>query len=476
MTTNIQQESLFIGGEWVTNADTGTIDVVNPSTEVQIATVAAAGPTDVNRAVAAARRALPGWAALTNTERAEHLERFAHAVESRADRIAHAVSSQNGMPLTLSRQLEAGFPPLLLRYYADLVKAQSTVTRRPGLLGGQIDVVRRPRGVVGVIVPWNFPQTLSMMKIAPALATGNTVVMKPSPETVLDSLIVAEAIVESGLPAGVVNIVPGGAAVGRQLVSHPGIAHIAFTGSTDTGREIAAECGRLLRPVSLELGGKSAAIVLDDGDITASIEAFFAATLLNNGQTCFLGTRVLAPRSRYDETVDALAGLARSATIGDAVEESTMIGPMVTAQHRDRVERYIGLGVKTGCRLVAGGGRPERAGWFVEPTVFADVTNDQQIAREEIFGPVLTVIAYDGDDDAVAIANDSPYGLGGSVWSQDPQRAHALAQRIETGTIGINGYNLDPAAPFGGLKSSGIGREWGPEALDSYVELQSIYL
>ena len=474
--TTVRQEALFIGGEWVAGTEADPIELVDPSTERRIATVASAGPADVDRAVTAARRALPAWAGLTNTQRAEHLERLAQELERRTEQIAYAVSTQNGMPITLSTQLEAGFPPLLLRYYAELVKTRSAVSRRTGLLGGQIDVVDKPVGVVGVIVPWNFPQTLSMMKIAPAVATGNTVVVKPSPETVLDALIVAEAIAESGIPAGVINIVPGGVAVGRHLVGHPGIDHIAFTGSTETGREIARQCGGLLRPVSLELGGKSAAIVLDDGDITASMESFFAATLLNNGQTCFLGTRVLAPRSRYHEVVDALAGLAAGATIGDAVAESTMIGPMVTAAHRDKVEGYIALGKASGGKLVTGGTRPDRAGWFVTPTVFADVTNDQPIAREEIFGPVLAVIAYDDDDDAVTIANDSPYGLGGSVWSQDPQRARALAQRIETGTIGINGYNLDPAAPFGGVKNSGIGREWGPEALETYVELQSIYL
>jgi aldehyde dehydrogenase (NAD+) len=476
MSTSIEHEKLFIGGAWVPSAGSERIDVVNPSTEARLGSVPRARTSDVDTAVAAARCALGPWAALSNANRAAALEKLADALEKRGAEMAQTVSRQNGMPIAVANTLEAGLPPLLLRYYAGLVKDQPKATRRSGLLGGEIDVVRKPIGVVGVIVPWNFPQTLSMMKIAPALATGNTVVVKPSPETVLDAILLAEAVIEAGLPAGVVNIVPGGAEVGQYIVTHPGVDRVAFTGSTETGRAIARECGRLLRPVSLELGGKSATIVLDDGDITSSIEDLFKATLLNNGQTCFLGTRVLAPRSRYDEIVDTLASLAQAATIGDALDEATMIGPMVSPHHRKRVEGYIAIGKADGGKVVAGGTRPEREGWFVTPTIFADVKNDQRIAREEIFGPVLVVIGYDGEDEAVAIANDSSFGLGGSVWSKDRERARAFAERIETGTIGINGYNLDPAAPFGGVKDSGIGREWGPEALESYVELQSIYL
>ncbi|BAX96204.1 aldehyde dehydrogenase [Mycobacteroides stephanolepidis] len=474
-TAVIEHDSLFIGGAWSHRAGE-RLSVINPSTEEYLGGVPAGTVADVDLAVTAARQVLGSWAALGNSVRAGYLDRLADALEARGSQMAQTVSRQNGMPIAVSNGLEAGFPPLLLRFYAGLVRDQPRVSRRSGLLGGQIDVVRKPMGVVGVIVPWNFPQTLAMMKIAPALAAGNTVVVKPSPETVLDTILLADAVIEAGLPAGVINIVPGGPEIGRYLVSHPGIARIAFTGSTEAGRAIAQECGRLLRPVSLELGGKSATIVLDDGNISASIEELFKATLLNNGQTCFLGTRVLAPRARYGEIVDTLADLARAATIGDALEETTMVGPMVSPRQRERVENYIESGKADGSRLVAGGTRPQRAGWFVAPTVFADVTNAQRIACEEIFGPVLAVIGYDSDEEALHIANDSAFGLGGSVWSADPDRARAFAQRIETGTIGINGYNLDPAAPFGGVKDSGIGREWGPEALESYVELQSIYL
>ena len=314
-----------------------------------------------------------------------------------------------------------------------------------------------------------------MFKLAPAIAMGCTMVVKPSPETVLDSLLLAEAAQEAGVPAGVLNIVPAGREVGAYLVAHPGVDKVAFTGSTATGRSIAEVCGRLLRPVSLELGGKSAAIVLDDADLSQAGEALFSATLLNNGQTCYLGTRVLAPRSRYEEIVDTFAAIAKGMTVGHALDPATTIGPMVSSRHRDRVEGYIRTALAEGARLVTGGGRPEGRGWFVQPTVFADVSNDQTIAREEVFGPVLSVIPYDREEDAVRIANDSEYGLGGSIWTSDADHGTDIARRIQTGTIGVNHYLPDPAAPFGGVKGSGLGRELGPEGLVAYQQLQSIY-
>ena len=312
-------------------------------------------------------------------------------------------------------------------------------------------------------MPWNFPQTLAMFKLAPLLAAGCTVVIKSSPETVLDSLLLAEAIIEAGLPAGVVNIVPAGREVGAYLVEHPGIDKVAFTGSSASGRVIARRCGELLRPVTLELGGKSAAIVLDDADLADATEALFGATMLNNGQTCFICTRVLAPRSRYDEVLEVFGGLADALVVGDSLDPATQLGPVASARQRDRIEGYIEKGRAEGGRIVAGGGRPQELerGWFVQPTIFADVDNSDTIAREEIFGPVLAVIPYDSVDEAVAIANDSEFGLGGSVWSGDVERANAVARRVQTGTIGINHYMLDPAAPFGGVKASGIGtRAW----------------
>jgi acyl-CoA reductase-like NAD-dependent aldehyde dehydrogenase len=346
-------------------------------------------------------------------------------------------------------------------------------------MGGTTVVRREPIGVVGAIVPWNFPQTLSATKYAPALAAGCTLVIKPSPETVLDSVPLAEAAVAAGIPAGVINIVPGGREIGAHLVSHPDVDKISFTGSTAAGRIIAESCGRLLRPVTLELGGKSAAIILEDADLDLSKigQDLFQATLLNNGQTCFLGTRVLAPLSRYDEVVDTFAALAGSLKIGDALDESTQIGPMASDRLRDRVEGYIAKGKAEGARLVVGGDRPagKDRGWFVEPTIFADVDNNHTIAQEEIFGPVLSLIPYTDDADAVRIANDSDFGLAGSVWTADRDRGLRVARRVQTGTIGINHYLLDPNAPFGGVKASGLGRELGPGAIAHYQQLKSIY-
>jgi aldehyde dehydrogenase (NAD+) len=474
-------DKLFIGGEWIGPAGTATITVVSASTEETLGTVPEASEADIDRAVAAARRAFDdptGWASWAPGRRAEVMERLAAAVESRAEAMVQAISSQNGMPIAVGRQLEGVFPAVLLRYYAGLARDTPTEGRRPGLLGGTTLVTREPIGVVGAIIPWNFPQSLAFFKIAPAMAAGATLVVKPSPETVLDSFLLAEAIAEADVPAGVINIVPGGRELGAYLVSHPGVDKVAFTGSTAAGRSIAETCGRLLRPVTLELGGKSAAIILDDADLTDKAEQLVGATMLNNGQTCFLGTRILAPRSRYNEVVELFHGIANSLTVGDALDPATHVGPMASSRQRDRVEGYIAKGKSEGARLITGGGRPgsQQKGWFVEPTVFADVDNNTTIAQEEIFGPVLSVIPYGDVDEAVRIANESDYGLGGTVWSADDDRALQVARRVHTGTIGLNGYLPDPTAPFGGVKASGMGRELGPEGLAAYQQIKSIYL
>lgn len=339
---------------------------------------------------------------------------------------------------------------------------------------------REPIGVVAAIIPWNFPQSLTMFKVAPALAAGCTVVVKPAPETVLDAYQLADAAQEAGLPPGVLNIVTGGREIGSYLVAHPGVNKVAFTGSTAAGRAIGETCGRLLRPVTLELGGKSAAIVLDDADLVEVARGLSWASLLNNGQTCYLSSRILAPRSRYRETVDAVANLASSLTVGDPADPATRVGPLVSERQRRSVETYIETGKREGATVAAGGGRPSHLdrGWFVEPTVFADLDNSATVARQEIFGPVLTVLPYDDLDDAVAIANDSDYGLGGTIWTADPDKGLELARRIETGSIGVNFFDLDIldiGAPFGGVKASGLGRELGPEGLNAYVGLKSIY-
>jgi aldehyde dehydrogenase (NAD+) len=478
--TTIDSDELFIGGEWTEPRSGGRIEVTAASTEERVGSVPEGTNADVDAAVSAARAAFDdpsGWSSWPVEDRALALERLAGALESRGEQTAQRVSMQNGMPISIALATEAIFPAVLARYYAGLIREAVLEEDRQGLLGGTIHVVSKPVGVVGAIVPWNYPQCLAMFKLAPLLAAGCTVVMKPSPETVLDSLLLADAIIEAELPAGVVNIVPGGRELGAYLVEHPGVDKVAFTGSTAAGRAIGRRCGELLRPVTLELGGKSAAIVLDDADLSQSAEALFGATLANNGQTCYLGTRVLAPRPRYDEVVEIFSGLANALQVGDSLDPSTQIGPMASARQRERVEGYIEKGRAEGARVVAGGGRPDGQdrGWFVQPTIFADVDNSHTIAREEIFGPVLSVIPYDGVDDAVAIANDSDFGLGGSVWTNDPERGEAVARRVQTGSIGINHFMLDPAAPFGGVKASGLGRELGPEGLTAYLQQQSIY-
>jgi acyl-CoA reductase-like NAD-dependent aldehyde dehydrogenase len=478
--TMIDSDELFIGGEWIEPRASERIHVIAASTEEPVGSVPEGTNADIDAAVGAARAAFDdpgGWSSWPAEDRAQALECLAGALEGRGEESAHRVSLQNGMPISIALATEAIFPAVLARYYAGMIRQTDLEEDRPGLLGGTIHVVSKPVGVVGAIVPWNYPQCLTMFKLAPLLAAGCTVVIKPSPETVLDSLLLAEAIVEAGLPAGVVNIVPGGRDLGAYLVEHPRVDKIAFTGSTAAGRTIARRCGELLRPVTLELGGKSAAIVLDDADLSESAEALFGATLANNGQTCYLGTRVLAPRSRYEEIVEIFGGLAGALQVGDSLEPATQIGPMVSSRQRERVEGYIEKGRAEGARVVVGGGRPDDQdrGWFVEPTIFADVENSQTIAREEIFGPVLAVIPYDGVEDAIAIANDSEFGLGGSIWTSDPERGEAVAMRVQTGSIGVNHYMLDPAAPFGGVKASGIGRELGPEGLQAYLQLQSIY-
>ncbi|MTD12526.1 aldehyde dehydrogenase family protein [Nakamurella sp. YIM 132087] len=477
----ITYNEFYIDGDWAAPAGTERLDVVSPTTESAIGSVPVSTTTDIDRAVSAARAAFDdpsGWPAWSPERRGEALGRFADELEKRSPETARRVSSQNGMPITLAEAFEGGFPPVLLRYYSQLMIDGPAEERRPGMMGGTSLVRKEPVGVVGAIVPWNVPQAISFLKLAPALAAGCTVVIKPAEETVLDAYLMAEAAVAAGLPRGVLNVVPGGRAVGAYLVEHPGVDKVSFTGSTAAGRKIAETCGRLLRPVTLELGGKSAAVVLDDADLASSMESFFGATLLNNGQICWLNTRVVAPRSRYGEIVDTITDLAKSLKVGDPLDRETAIGPLVSGRQRERVEGYISKGLAEGGRMTTGGRRPGDLdqGFFVEPTIFADLDNSATIAREEIFGPVLTIIPYDDVDDAVAIANDSEYGLGGTVWTSDPSRGEAVARRIRSGTVGINAYSNDPHAPFGGIKSSGMGRELGPEALSSFQVYKTIYL
>ncbi|CAN5402407.1 aldehyde dehydrogenase [soil metagenome] len=482
-TQTLEYDKLFIGGGWRAPSSASRFTIVSPTTEEIVGTVPEALEADIDAAVEAARAAFDdptGWSTWEPARRAAVMRRLADEMDSRSPEMARRVSVQNGMPLAVSGALETVFPPLLLRYFADLAENTPTEEVRPGLLGGSTLIRRRPIGVVAGIVPWNFPQALASFKYAPALAAGCTLVMKASPETVLDSMLFAESLEAAGVPAGVINIVPAGREVGAYLVQHPGIDKVAFTGSTAAGRAIGAVCGGLLRPVTLELGGKSASIILDDAKLDLSVlaEKMFTSVWANQGQACFLGTRILAPKTRYAEVVEMFTTYASVLQIGDPLDPDTQVGPMVSSRHRDRVEGYIATGRDQGGRVTVGGGRPasQRRGYFVEPTVFADVDNNWTIAQEEIFGPVLSIIQYDDDADAVAIANASDYGLGGVVWTEDHDRGVAVAKQVQTGTIGINGYLPDPSAPFGGVKGSGLGRELGPEGLASYQVLQSIYL
>jgi geranial dehydrogenase len=473
------RDSFFINNQWVKPASDRRFTLINASTEETIGTAPEAVEADVDAAVAAARAALtaPGWGDASPQQRAAIMERFMGAIAARGEEIARIVSAQNGMPISISVPLEGQFSVGVVQYYAGLARTMGAPDVRPSQMGKETLVEGTPVGVVAAIVPWNFPVTLALNKIAPAMAAGCTLVVKPSPGTVLDSYLLAEAALEAGVPPGVLNWVAADRDVGAYLVSHPEVDKVAFTGSTGAGRTIARTCGELLRPVTLELGGKSAAILLEDADIGTFLAGVPMVSMLNNGQACYNGTRILAPKGRYGEVVDALASLANSLVVGDALDPATHVGPMASSAHRDRVESYIEIG-KREARLVAGGGRPKHTnhGWFVEPTIFADVDNSARIAQEEIFGPVLAVIPYDGEVDAVRIANDSQFGLGGSVWSADSAHATEVARKVQTGTIGVNGYMPSLGAPFGGVKGSGLGREFGPEAVGAYQNTKSIYV
>ncbi|MBF6277498.1 MULTISPECIES: aldehyde dehydrogenase [Nocardia] len=477
MDINHDRTTLFIDGQWTAPSSGAAVDVVEAATEKVIGTAALAERSDIDAAVAAARRALAPWRALGAAARADRLDRFAAALKARAKQTAALASRENGMPITTSISVNGYAPALMVEYYARLVGDAGREDVRPSAFGGRTVVRREPVGVVAAVTPWNYPQSLAAMKVAPALAAGCTVVLKPAPETALDAYAFAEAAEEAGLPAGVLNVVPADRDAGAYLVEHPGVDKVAFTGSTPAGRAIGAVCGRLLRPVTLELGGKSASIVTDDADLELFASKLAEVSLVNNGQTCHAGTRILAPRSRYAEVVEVVTETVGALRIGDPLDKATRIGPLVSAAQRERVLGYIESGRAQGYRITTGGGRPgdQPVGWYVEPTVFEGVDNSARIAQEEIFGPVLTITPYDTDDDAVALANDSDYGLGGTVWTSDEDRGLAIADRIETGTFGVNHYLLDLDAPFGGVKSSGLGRELGPEGIAPYYRTKSVY-
>jgi acyl-CoA reductase-like NAD-dependent aldehyde dehydrogenase len=474
------EKRLFIGGAWVSPSASDVIEVISPHSEKTIAAVAAAGPADVDRAVSAARRAQDegAWPRLDPAERIAIVRRIAELYSPRRREMAQLITAEMGSPISFSKFSQATLPMMVLNAFADIASTFAWEEVRAGFFQQDILVRRESGGVVAAIVPWNVPLFLVVGKLAPALLAGCSIVVKPAAETPLDSLLFAEVIEQAGLPAGVVSFLPGDGSVGEALVNHPGVDRVSFTGSTAVGRRIAAACGAHLKKVSLELGGKSAAIVLDDADPATVAQGVKLAGLMNNGQACVAQTRILVPAARHDEFLDALAAMVGSLVVGDPADAATDIGPLVTHRQQERVRSYIEEGQREGARLVIGGSALPSgvaSGWYVRPTLFAGVDNRMKIAREEIFGPVLSVIPYRDDDEAVRIANDSEYGLSGSVWTADGARGLAIARRVRSGSFGVNQpYSMDPAAPFGGVKASGIGRELGREGLEAYVELKAI--
>jgi betaine-aldehyde dehydrogenase len=476
----IVKDKLFIGGQWVDSTGSGKIEVIEAHTEEVLGTAPEGTEADIDKAVAAARATFDAgeWTNTTPDQRADIMAALSGNLQARYEEIAELISRENGSPKGFSVMAQVFAATMVLDYYTGLARTFQFEEPRQGALG-QVLVRREPVGVVGAIVPWNVPLFVTMLKLAPALAAGCTMVLKPAPETALDAYLLAEAAEAAGLPAGVLNIVATGREVGEHLVTHPDLDKVSFTGSTAAGRRIASLCGERLRRCTLELGGKSAAIVLDDADLEGSVENLLVGgSYMNNGQACVAQTRVLASRSRYDEVVEALTEKARSLIVGNPLDEATQIGPLVAKRQQDRVLGYIAKGQEEGAKVTTGGGVPsdQPKGWYIEPTVFTNVDNKMTIAQEEIFGPVVVVIPYDSVDDAVKIANDSPYGLSGSVWTQDQAAGLDIARRVRTGTFGINGMGMDFGAPFGGYKCSGIGRELGPEGLQGYLEYKNISL
>jgi betaine-aldehyde dehydrogenase len=475
----LEFKQLFIGGEWVDSTGKGTIDVVSPHSEELVGRTPDGTAEDMDRAVAAARTAFDegDWSQADPAERIAVVQKFAEIYAAGMMDLAQVITDEMGSPISFSQLAQTPAPWMMLSSFINVAQQFEWEERRPGTLAPEVLVRHEGVGVVAAIVPWNVPQFVTMSKLAPALLSGSSIVIKPAPETPLDALVVCSMLEEAGVPKGVVSVVPAGREVGEHLVRHPNVDKVAFTGSTAAGRKIAAICGEQLKRVSLELGGKSAAIILDDADLDATVQGLKFASLMNNGQACVAQTRILASKQRYDEVVGALSEMVGAMKVGDPSDATTEIGPLVAERQQERVEKYIALGQEEGAKVAVGGsGRPEgtEKGWYVRPTVFANVDNNMRIAREEIFGPVIAVIPYNDEKEALRIANDSEYGLAGSVWTADIDKGMEFGRRVRAGTFGVNQYTMDFIAPFGGYKASGIGREFGREGLEEYLELKSI--
>ncbi|MFF0965007.1 aldehyde dehydrogenase family protein [Streptomyces sp. NPDC003703] len=456
-------DGMYIGGAWRPAPDRAAIEVVNPADEQVVATVPAGTAEDVDAAVRAARAAFPGWAATPPAERAARLAALRDVLTARKDEIAETVTTELGAPEQFAQAVHAGLSLAVAASYADLAATYAFEERT-----GNSTVLHEPAGVVGAITPWNYPLHQIVAKAAPALAAGCTLVLKPAEDTPLTAQLFAEAVDEAGFPAGVFNLVTGlGPVAGQALAEHPGVDLVSFTGSTAVGRRIGATAGAAVKRVALELGGKSANVILPGADLAKAVHVGVANVMSNSGQTCSAWTRMLVHRDRYDEAV-ALAAAA-------AAKYADRIGPLVSARQRDRVRGYIERGLAEGARLVTGGPEaPRERGYYVSPTVFADVTPGMTIAQEEIFGPVLSVLRYEDEEDALRIANGTVYGLAGAVWAAEEAEAVAFARRMDTGQVDINGGRFNPLAPFGGYKQSGVGRELGAHGLTEYLQTKSL--
>ena len=475
MTSVTTRDSFYVGGAWMAVSGRDPIAVVDPSTEQQVATVPAGTAADIDAAVAAARAAFEGWAATTATERGAVLRATADALEARTDEIALLISTEMGTPLAFSKAVQVGNPVRVLRSYADLL--DTYVFERQ--IGNSL-VVKEAMGVVGAITPWNYPLHQVVAKVAAALAAGCTVVLKPSEVAPLSAFALAEVFELVGLPAGVFNLVTGlGPVVGERLAEHPDVDMVSFTGSTAAGKRVMALAAGTVKKVALELGGKSAFIVLDDADLAKAVKVGLANCFINAGQTCTAWTRMLVPAGRHDEVLGLLETAAGSYRVGPPTDDATRIGPLANAHQYDKVVGFIEQAVADGARVVVGGAeRPDGldTGYYVRPTILAGVDPGSRIGQEEVFGPVLAVIPYADEDEAVTIANDTAYGLAGGVFGGDQEHAVRVARRMRTGMVDVNGGRFNPVAPFGGYKQSGNGRELGEFGLEEFLEVKSLQL
>ncbi|MFD8290818.1 aldehyde dehydrogenase family protein [Streptomyces lavendulae] len=464
-------DGMYIGGEWRPAAGTDRIEVVNPADEQVIATVPAGSAEDVDAAVRAARAALPGWAATAPAERAALIGALRDVLVARKGEIAETITAELGATSGFSENVHVGAPIAVASSYAELGAEYAFEERI-----GNSTVLLEPVGVVGAITPWNYPLHQVVAKVAPALAAGCTLVLKPAEDTPLTAQLFAEAVHEAGVPAGVFNLVTGtGPVAGQALAEHEGVDLVSFTGSTAVGRKIGAIAGAAVKRVALELGGKSANVILPGADLPKAVAAGVADVMSNTGQSCNALTRMLVQRDQYEEAVSLAAAAVAKYPTGDPRDPGTRLGPVINAKQRARVRAYIDKGVEEGARLVAGGSEaPHEQGYFVAPTVFADVTPEMTIAQEEIFGPVLAILPYEDEEDALRIANGTVYGLGGAVWAADAETAVAFARRMDTGQVDINGGRFNVRAPFGGYKQSGVGRELGPHGLGEYLQTKSL--